>query len=1026
MHKAIFAIALLTILFSASAFADNVPPVAMIANVSEEPVTEDIINIRCWDPDRWSDEDDWKCVSERWYYFSADPCSEQKDDYTEQVQGEFGQSWVSVRAECPETGEAYPYNYLCLWVEDQMGLSDWEQSPELLIDCVASETQIISPTTLAPETRSTNSSVDVVFNVSDPSPASYTVEISNILGQTICSGSNSISSAGQYTFNCSWGNISDGAYTVDVTVLDSAGNESSDTEAGALIIASEEAPRCQTGRGVYMLGNRETGIDNAFNLNDVCTDPEGDDIDYRITDRSDCTQGADPLVDSVTIDGSENVDVGTPQKNGEIVEWSETCQVQYSATDATGRSVDSYFNITVFKTGELEIRMRYPAATGEITDFDLDIAAEPGQEVCFDIIVRNNISPLQTGKPLDLLFVLDASGSMQTEIDSVKNTIDEVTDFIITNCEGSGIPDDECFRLGVVIMEGYELIRGRERPLNPWQIDFTTDTDSVRNLIARTIARGGAEPWADYIINTIQETPGVDVYRSGVGWVEVDIMSWRGEDVTKLIIVISDASQSGQSRRNYVHTDIVDYTGPLGIIVSGLGMDEGMECDPAGCSINELSEVALATGGEAYVYDRDEEDIKDKIMDLIIQTIEEDDVLVIKTDGPNWATYEGNPFPENIELKIVRGQSAEVNNVCISVPLDADNTSFTFEIQDPTGIDSYDQAIVNVTIGVLGTVQAVIAGPNSSEEGTSVSFNASGSSSDAAIVLYEWNYGDGEIGSGQTVSHTFANNGSYNVSLTVTDSTGVSDTATHLINVSNVAPTGYIESFANVVLDEEIPLNAVFDDPGDDSLVYDWDFGDGGTGNGEEVTHSWSQPGWYTVTVTVSDGDSSSIATKRIRAVTYSGDVIAIRQFKTLNEGEDSASFYLDEDIEIVVSVESVFVDPVSERSLPIRGTIVFSIIDPDTLAEVSRSEEITTFDPSGEVQTHTFTLSSADYEEKNYIVRVDIRQSGLEETYLENNSKQRIISVNASRGIPVPEMSFLLVPLIAFAVLFLVRRKRT
>jgi PKD repeat protein len=51
------------------------------------------------------------------------------------------------------------------------------------------------------------------------------------------------------------------------------------------------------------------------------------------------------------------------------------------------------------------------------------------------------------------------------------------------------------------------------------------------------------------------------------------------------------------------------------------------------------------------------------------------------------------------------------------------------------------------------------------------------------------------------------------------------------------------------------PLSASAYDPGQDALAYHWDFGDGSTGDGPEVIHSWQTPGTYTVTVTVDDGD---------------------------------------------------------------------------------------------------------------------------------------------------------------------------
>jgi hypothetical protein len=54
--------------------------------------------------------------------------------------------------------------------------------------------------------------------------------------------------------------------------------------------------------------------------------------------------------------------------------------------------------------------------------------------------------------------------------------------------------------------------------------------------------------------------------------------------------------------------------------------------------------------------------------------------------------------------------------------------------------------------------------------GKDISFDASGSSdSDGTIVSYDWHFGDGDTGSGVTVTHVYSSEGSYTVMLTVTD-----------------------------------------------------------------------------------------------------------------------------------------------------------------------------------------------------------------------------------------------------------------
>jgi PKD repeat protein len=69
------------------------------------------------------------------------------------------------------------------------------------------------------------------------------------------------------------------------------------------------------------------------------------------------------------------------------------------------------------------------------------------------------------------------------------------------------------------------------------------------------------------------------------------------------------------------------------------------------------------------------------------------------------------------------------------------------------------------------------ASPPMVNVGEKVSFSALGSADpDGNITSYEWNFGDGTITSGATVSHTYPTKGIYTVMLTVIDNDGLSDT----------------------------------------------------------------------------------------------------------------------------------------------------------------------------------------------------------------------------------------------------------
>ena len=66
-----------------------------------------------------------------------------------------------------------------------------------------------------------------------------------------------------------------------------------------------------------------------------------------------------------------------------------------------------------------------------------------------------------------------------------------------------------------------------------------------------------------------------------------------------------------------------------------------------------------------------------------------------------------------------------------------------------------------------------------------VQFSASGSTdSDGTIVSYDWDFGDGQSGSGEVISHTYQSAGNFTAILTVTDDKGAIDTDSVVIAVS--------------------------------------------------------------------------------------------------------------------------------------------------------------------------------------------------------------------------------------------------
>ena len=86
-------------------------------------------------------------------------------------------------------------------------------------------------------------------------------------------------------------------------------------------------------------------------------------------------------------------------------------------------------------------------------------------------------------------------------------------------------------------------------------------------------------------------------------------------------------------------------------------------------------------------------------------------------------------------------------------------------------------------------------------EGQAVTFSGTTSSDPDAgdLLTYSWNFGDGATASAADATHSYADNGTFTVTLTVTDMHGATATASQVVVIANVAPTATITAPASGV-----------------------------------------------------------------------------------------------------------------------------------------------------------------------------------------------------------------------------------
>lgn len=201
----------------------------------------------------------------------------------------------------------------------------------------------------------------------------------------------------------------------------------------------------------------------------------------------------------------------------------------------------------------------------------------------------------------------------------------------------------------------------------------------------------------------------------------------------------------------------------------------------------------------------------------------------------------------------------------------------TLVVWGPEGNDTLTK-IAYVTANRDGS-NLPVAGFSASSTYGSAPLNVSFTDNSTNATSWFWEFGDGNISKEQNPTHNYSTNGDYTALLVVENKNGWS-TKTQDITVNN-------NGLPIVDFSADNSSGSVeFTDLSQNATEWNWDFGDGDTSEDESPTHTYSEAGNYTVTLTASN-EAGSLS--KVNVVNVTEESIANEESSSSSSSSSSS-----------------------------------------------------------------------------------------------------------------------------------------